>query len=271
MNYIAFIAGLPDISMDDRKLTLTVHDFREQARDYIEGKDERLLQLFFLPNDNMQVLRLLQKQEPDSGLQTVYPLKQLEEEVQDPSRELPAYLGQFIADFKDEHLKYEVAPENVLSWMYYDYMMACGNRLVSRYAEFSMNLKNLVTAVNCRKYDRDVAREIIGDNEFSNALRTSGSKDFGLAGDYPYVEKVVALMDEGNLVARERGLDMMIWDFLDEAVVFEYFSMDVVICFLLKLMIVERWSRMSSESGREVFMEMVRKFRESFQFEEQFK
>lgn len=51
MNYIAFIAGLPEISWDDRKLSLTVAEFREQAKNYVRGKDEKLLELFFLPND----------------------------------------------------------------------------------------------------------------------------------------------------------------------------------------------------------------------------
>ena len=59
MDYIAFIAGLPEIAWDDRKLSLTVAEFREQLKDYISGRDERLIDLFFLPNDNAQVLRLL--------------------------------------------------------------------------------------------------------------------------------------------------------------------------------------------------------------------
>lgn len=271
MNYIAFIAGLPEISWDDRKLSLTVADFREQAGNYIQGKDAKLLDIFFLPNDNLQVLRLLNKQEPLPDLQSVYPTKLLEEEVQEPSGILPAYLQQFIVDFKEEHLKYDTIPENVLSWMYYDYMLEIDNELIRRYAELSMNLKNLITAWNSRKYGRDVVREVIGNNDFAVALRTSTSKDFGLAGEYPYVEKVIALMEEDDLVERERGLDLLIWEFLDEAVLFEYFSIERVISFMLKLMIVERWSKMSPETGRKVFMEMVQKFRESFQFDEQFK
>lgn len=271
MNYIAFIAGLPEISWEDRKLSLTVNDFREQAKNYIQGKDEKLLNLFFLPNDNVQVLRILNKQEILPDLPSVYPAVVLEEEVQEPSGVLPDYLQQFIVDFKEEHLQYDTIPENVLSRMYYDHMLQADNDLVRRYAEFSMNLKNLVTAWNSRKYERDVAREVIGNNDFAIALRTSTSKDFGLGGEYPYVEKVIALMEDSNLVERERGLDLLIWDFLDEAVLFEYFSIERVICFMLKLMIVERWSKMSPDTGREVFMEMILKFRESFQFDEQFK
>ena len=81
----------------------------------------------------------------------------------------------------------------------------------------------------------------------------------------------MALMDSADLVERERGLDLLVWDFLDEAVTFEYFSFERVVSYMLRLMIVERWSRMSSESGRKVFMEMVERFRKSFQFDEQFK
>lgn len=66
--------------------------------------------------------------------------------------------------------------ENVLSWMYYDYMLKSDNLLVRRYAEFTMNLKNLVTALNARKYGREISREVIGTNEFAVALRTSNAK-----------------------------------------------------------------------------------------------
>lgn len=264
-SYTAFVAGLPDVSWDDRKLSLSVHDFREQAKNYISGGDEALLNLFFLPNDHVQILRLLNKQEPDPALPTVYPLKQLEEELNEPVLLLP-YINEFVADFKDGHLKFDAAPENVLSWMYYDYMQASGDKLVRDYTGFSMNLKNLVTALNCRKYGKEIDKAVIGDNEFSVALRTMNSKDFGLSLDYPYVEKVIALMENSNLVERERGLDLLIWDFLDEAVIFEYFSIERVISFMLKLMIIERWSKMNSESGRKVFMEMVEKFRKGFRF-----
>lgn len=271
VDYIAFIAGLPEIAWDDRKLSLSVAEFRTQLKDYISEKDEKWIDLFFLPNDNAQVLRLLNKQEADTALTTVYPVKMLEEEIQEPDKLIPSYLREFITDFKEERLRYEVSPANVLSWMYYDYMMKSENPLIKEYAEFAMNLKNLVTALNARKYGMNIAKEVIGNNEFAVALRTSNAKDFGLALDYPYVEKVIALMESDDLVERERGLDLIIWNFLDEAVTFEYFSLKRVISYMLRLMIVERWSKMSSESGRKVFMEMVEKFRQSFQFEEQFK
>ena len=270
-NYYCLIAGLPEVFWDDRKLALSVNGFRELAQGALKKEDVKLMNLFFLPADNKQVLRLLNKMAPDTNLETVYPLQRLEDEITEPTLSLPAYLNQFIADFKGEHLKYNASPENVLSWMYYDYLMKSGNKFVRDYTEFSMNVKNLVTALTCRKYGKEVAPEIIGDNAFSKALRTSNSKDFGLSMEYPYVERVISLMGNTNLVERERGLDLLLWDFIEEAVVYEYFSMEKVLSFMLELMIVERWSKMSSESGRKVFMEVVDKFRKSFEFAEEFK
>lgn len=270
-NYYCLIAGLPEVFLDDRKLSLSVNGFRELAQGALKKEDVKLMNLFFLPADNKQILRLLNKMEPDTALETVYPLQQLEDEIAEPKNSLPAYLNQFIADFKGERLKYEVSPENVLSWMYYDYLMSCGNKFIRKYAEFSMNIKNLTNALTCRKYGKEVAPEIIGDNAFSKALRTSNSKDFGLGMEYPYVEKVFSLMNNPNLVERERGMDLFLWDYIEEAVVYEYFSMEKVLSFMLELMIVERWSKMNSESGRKVFMEVVDKFRRSFEFAEEFK
>ena len=269
-NYYCFIAGLP-VFLDDRKLALSVNGFRELAREALKKEDVKLMELFFLPADNKQVLRLLNKMAPDTNLETVYPLQCLEDEITEPTNSLPVYLNRFIADFKREHLKYDVSPENVLSWMYYDHLMKSDSKFVRNYAEFVMNVKNLETALTCRKYGKEVAPEIIGDNVFSKALRTSNSKDFGLAMEFPYVEKVISLMGNTNLVERERGLDLLLWDYIEEAVVYEYFSMDKVLSFMLELMIVERWSKMSSESGRKVFMEVVDKFRKSFEFAEEFK
>ena len=270
-NYYCFIAGLPEVFLDDRKLALSVNGFRELAREALKKEDVKLMELFFLPADNKQVLRLLNKMAPDTNLETVYPLQCLEDEITEPTNSLPVYLNRFIADFKREHLKYDVSPENVLSWMYYDHLMKSDSKFVRNYAEFVMNVKNLETALTCRKYGKEVAPEIIGDNVFSKALRTSNSKDFGLAMEFPYVEKVISLMGNTNLVERERGLDLLLWDYIEEAVVYEYFSMDKVLSFMLELMIVERWSTMSSESGRKVFMEVVDKFRKSFEFAEEFK
>lgn len=269
--YYCLIAGLPGLTRDDRKLPLAVEEFREMAAGSLSERDRRVMDLFFLTRDNAAVLRLLRKETPGADAGTVYPLAVLEGEVTEPTGALPAYLERFIADFREERLPEGVLPENVLSGMYYDYLLGQREGFVRRYAEFSLNVKNLVTALNCRKHGREIAREVVGDNAFARALRSSTAKDFGLSMDYPYVERVASLVENPNLVERERGLDLLVWDFIEESLTFEYFSLERVLGFLLELMIAERWSRMNSESGRRVFTEMVERFRRSFEFAEEFK
>ncbi len=83
-NYYCLIAGLPEVFLDDRKLSLSVNGFRELAQGALKKEDMKLMNLFFLPADNKQVLRLLNKMEPDTALETVYPLQQLEDEIAEP-------------------------------------------------------------------------------------------------------------------------------------------------------------------------------------------
>lgn len=269
--YYYLIAGLPELVWDNRKLPLAVAHFRELVGEALSREDLRVMNLFLLPGDNRQVLRLLRKEEPDRGAMTVFPVALLEEEVAELSGKLPAYLERFIADYRADRLDSTRLPENVLSGMYYDFLLRQRNVFVRRYAEFSLNVKNLVVALNCRKYEREIDREVVGNNAFAQALRSSNAKDFGLGMDYPYVERVVALTENPNFVERERGLDLLTWNFIEELVAFEYFSLEKVLSFLLELMIVERWSRMGTESGRRVFMEVVDRFRKSVAFAEEFK
>ena len=271
MSYIAFIAGLPDISADDRKLSITLKGFNEAAADYLSLKDRKMLDLLLLTEDNKQIVRLLQKQEPDANLDTVYPLTVLQNEVEGVEvSQLPSYLQSFIQDYNNGKIKEDQIAENVLAERYYKALQSCGNKFIAEYANFSMNLKNLIAALNCRKFGKSIADEIIGNNAFAAELKTSQLKDFGLTDGNEWVAQVVALMASPNLVEREKGLDCVLWNYLDEALTLKYFSVEILIAYLLKLKSLERWSKMDTESGRKVFSELVDKFRQSLKFGDQF-
>ena len=269
--YYCLVAGLPELTRDAGKLPMAVEGFRELAGEALSAADREVMNVFFLPRDNAQVLRLLRGEAPDAGARTVFPLAVLEEAVAEPTGVLPGYLEGFIADFKEGRWRHGVSPENELAWGYYDWVGRCRNGFARGYARFSLEVKNVVTALMCRRHGRDAAREVVGDDALARALRTSTARDFGLGGDYPVVERVAALVENPNLVERERGLDGLAWDFVEEALTFEYFSLDRVLGFLVELMMLERWSRMTAEGGRRVFMEMVERFRREVVFEGAFR
>ena len=269
-NYYCLIAGLPEISPDDKKLSLSVQELRTYLNDYLTKKETDIINLFFYPNDNAQILRLLQKQEPDSDLQTVFTASQLEDEIQDPMF-VPIYIKEYLLDLQKEDREVSNRlPEVELSERYWNFMLSQKEKLVRKYAEFSLNVKNLITALNCRKYHLDIEKEVIGDSFFTKQLKTSRAKDFELSDDYPYVDKVLALFEKDNTAEREYRIDMLYWEFLDEMTEHKYFTFDNVIAFMLKLMILERWSKMTSEQGKKIFRELLERFKNEFQFDKTF-
>lgn len=269
-NYYCLIAGLPEISPDDKKLSLSVQELRIYLSDYLTKKEMDSINLFFYPNDNAQILRLLQKQEPDLNLQTVFTASQLEDEIQDPMF-LPSYIKEYLLDLqKEDRENIKRLPEVELSERYWNFMLSQKEKLVKKYAEFSLNIKNLITALNCRKYHLDIEKEIIGDSYFTNQLKTSRARDFELSDLYPYVDQVLALFEKGNTAEREYRIDMLYWEFLDEMTENKYFTFDNVIAFTLKLMILERWSKMTTEQGKIIFRELLERFKNEFQFAKEF-
>lgn len=269
-NYYCLIAGLPEISPDDKKLSLSVQELRTYLNDYLTKQETDIINLFFYPNDNAQILRLLQKQEPDPNLQTVFTASQLEDEIQDPMF-LPSYIKEYLLDLQKEDREVSnKLPEVEFSERYWNFMLSQKERLVRKYAEFSMNVKNLITALNCRKYHLDIEKEVIGNSHFANQLKTSRAKDFELSDEYPYVDKVLALFEKDNTAEREYKIDMLYWEFLDEMTGHKYFTFDNVIAFMLKLMILERWSKMTTEQGKKIFRELLERFKNEFQFAKEF-
>ena len=267
-NYYCLIAGLPEISPDDKKLSLSVRELRAYLSDYLTKKEIDTIDLFFLPNDNAQIIRLLQKQEPDLSLQTVFTAEQLEE-IQEPMF-APSYIKEYLLDLQKEDREVtNRLPEVELSERYWNFMLSQKERLVKKYAEFSLNIKNLITALNCRKYHLEIDKEVIGESYFTKQLKTSRAKDFELSDNYPYVDTVLALFDK-DAAEREYKIDMLYWEFLDEETGHKYFTFDNVIAFTLKLMILERWSKMTTEQGKAIFRELLERFKNEFQFAKEF-
>ena len=268
-NYYCLIAGLPEISPDDKKLSLSVQELRTYLNDYLTKQEMDIINLFFYPNDNAQILRLLQKQEPDLNLQTVLTVAQLEEEIKDPTL-VPSYIKDYLLEQNDHKDSNKRLPEMELSERYWNFVLSQKGKLLKKYAEFSLNVKNLITALNCRKYHIDIEKEVIGDSYFAKQLKTSAAKDFELSDDYPYVDTVLALFEKANAAEREYKIDMLYWEFLDETTEHKYFTFDNVIAFTLKLMILERWSKMTTEQGKTIFRDLLERFKNEFQFDKEF-
>lgn len=116
-----------------------------------------------------------------------------------------------------------------------------------------------------------MAGAIVGISEIAETIRNSSAKDFGIASMFPYLDDVIRIADEPNLLERERKTDLLKWSWIDENTIYYYFSIENIFAYLLKTEIIERWMNLNQEFGKKVFKEFIDKLRGSFQFPEEYK
>ncbi|MBR4822665.1 MAG: DUF2764 family protein [Bacteroidales bacterium] len=75
--------------------------------------------------------------------------------------------------------------------------------------------------------------------------------------------EVEALLRTDDILGRERALDDFYWKTVDAITVLDYFDLDVVLAFVVKLKMVERWLRLDEATGRELFRKLVKEIKEN--------
>ena len=64
--YYCLIAGLPNIALDDSKLTYSISEFRQELDGILTKADKKLIDLFFLKFDNKNLIDHLKQPDRDS-------------------------------------------------------------------------------------------------------------------------------------------------------------------------------------------------------------
>lgn len=276
-NYYYLVAGLPTLSLDDGKLSYTVENFKSEFYPSLSDKDKKLIDLFYLKFDNVNLLKLLRNKDAETdsrGNYTADDLLLLIEAVrQGDTREkrFPSYLYDFVALYIQNSGEAHFMAEEALAAAYYAYAMKCRNRFVSRWFEFSLNVNNILSAFISRKYKLEVAPRIVGDTEVCEQLRTSNARDFGLGEQLEYMEELQRIAEMDELVEREKKTDLLAWKWMENESFFNYFTVERLFVFLLQLEMIERWISLDKEKGSELFRQMIQHLKEEVQIPEEFR
>lgn len=268
--YYCLIAGLPNITLEDSKLTYTVAGFREELEGILTKKDKRLIDLFFRKFDNKNLIQFLKAPDAEPDGRGTIPvgdfriaLKALREEEAIPKmtlKRLPSYFVDFFKLYLKNEEKGEtedISWEDRLAALYYAYAMKCGNQFVAEWFELNLNINNMLSAITCRKYSLDKAAYIVGDNEVAKALRTSNARDFGLGDLVEYLPDLQRIAEESDLMVREKKIDLLKWNWLEENTFFKTFDIESVFAYLLKLEMIERWVTLDKVTGEKTFRKIV--------------
>ncbi|MGI6816260.1 DUF2764 family protein [Bacteroides sp. KG123] len=276
--YYYLVAGLPELSLEDSKLSYTVADFRTEFYPYLSGEDKKLMDLFYLKFDNANVLKLLKDKDASIDLRGNFSAEELmgyisrmKEGDEVSESVFPSYLSAFISEYFSMSAGDDVLYENRLTALYYAYAMKCKNRFVSSWFSFNLTVNNILAALTARKFKMEVAPLIVGDTEVCEILRTSNARDFGLGSEVEYLEQLVKISETSELLDRERKIDQLRWDWMEEATFFDYFTVERLFVFLQQLEMIERWISLDKERGSQMFRSMIAALKDEVQIPAEFR
>ncbi|MDD2285330.1 MAG: DUF2764 family protein [Paludibacter sp.] len=265
MNYYCLVAGLPDLQKDDTKGFLSPGDLLAEISPQLSLGDARLFRLLYARYDNANFLSFLRDKEAQldpfgvlgrTDWEELIRLMQ-EEDYSRDQRLLPYYIEYFRLSREDEDFLKGISQEDYLAGLYYAYAMQSSNKFVSSWFEFNLNLNNLLTAVFCRKHKINPEKLIVGQNEVAKILRTSHARDYGVGGLFEYTEEVIKLAEEVDLLEREKKIDALKWEWLEEHTFFNYFTIEKVLAYTLRVEMLYRWKMLSFEAGSEIFRNIL--------------
>lgn len=263
-NYYCQVAGLPDLAPEDVRPAVSTARFKEQYWGALSADDKKVVALFYLQYDHRNLLGLLREGEEarfdERGMFSREELIEAREKVNrrdDAGRCLPPYFYEFISRYPTLHDTSEQLPEDVLASYYYDYASRARNGFVRRWYAFNRNVNNILIALTARRHNFSAANYLVGSDEVTLALATSGARDFGLGSELDYIDDVMRIFEMSEPVERERKLDLLRWNWMEEETFFNYFSVERLFVFLLKTAMIERWMPIEKERGAKVFRTLV--------------
>jgi len=263
-NYYALVAGLPDMLPTTGKVVDTSAGFREILKEEISPSDYRLVELLYLPFDHANLLNLLFKKDAAWDRRGNFPMDLMEMLIDPKSfetiekEEVPGYFIDFLDRFHgEEKITCYYSAEHALTVSYYTFLSKQKNEFVKSITAYQRDILNVLAALKCRKFNTPLDNVLVGEDEVTSAILKNRSRDFGLSIEMPDIELLVQLFENPSILDREFKLDLHKWNFIDEITFFNYFSIEKILAFILKLFIVERWIELEPAKGNEMFTTLL--------------
>lgn len=190
---------------------------------------------------------------------------------------VPDYISRFVYDLYHREVKSDeqdsseaVAPrlfdeigsdrlalEDLIASYYYDSVADSSSAFLTEWFALNKNIRNILAVFTCRRLGWDPQRYLVGKGEVETQLLQSKAKDFDLGEKLPYLAKVLQIAEERDIARRERLIDLLKWQWMDEWTFVRVFDIDNVLCYYLRLGILERWANLNETKGEATFRNIV--------------
>ena len=261
-NYYCLVAGLKEYSLDADTKGFDAKAIVGEILEGVDGADADAVRLLYGYYDCENIASLRAGRSAHNPLGN-FTREELEEEVKTPRR-LPAPVARVLRAFADpegedaEEVDTAGRFESALFGAYYEACSRSRSRFLRAWSEFDRNLRNVTAAVTARAVGRPVEEVTVGGGDVVEQLERSSAADCGLRGELPYIDAVIAAVnDEANLVEKEHKIDLIRWNEAVELATFDYFDINSILSYLSRVNIVARWTQLDAVRGREMFERLM--------------
>lgn len=259
--YYTLVAGLREWALDGEAKGFDARAIIDEIAEQLSASDLRQLRLLYTFYDIENIINLRAGRTRHEALGNLN-AEDIASEAEHPDR-LPKFIARLIeaykapddSDFDDVDRTQPF--EKALFAAYYKECAKASSHFMREWSRFDMDLRNVTAAVTARRLNSNIADAVLGDNEIAQTLARSSAADFGLRGELPWIDTLLAaLADDSNMIDKEHKIDMLRWAQADELTAFDDFSIDVVLAYAVKINLVHRWSALDAARGREMFEQL---------------
>ena len=139
--------------------------------------------------------------------------------------------------------------ENTLGADFYAKAAASKNRFIREYFDFDGRLRNMKV------------------NYLAKRLGKNG-EDFMVElpeADFEEEKQIQEILADADFVDREQKMDELKWEKASDIARMDYFNMNAILAFLVKAKTVQRWAELDPEKGEEMFHQLVKEVRGTFE------
>ena len=272
--YYCLVAGLPDLFFNENKSGFDSLVFKNELKQQLSKSDFELAKLLYLKYDNKNLLNLLfEKNEPFNSLGN-YSRDFLEAQIANPL-DIPDYMISFIRWYKKQEIhELNLITENKLHSLFYEYLVSTKNQFLSKWFSFKLNIKNILTAFNCEHFNYETEKHLIRvdqNNLVYWLLINKRLKPELFEEELPFADQIFrAAESKISPEEKEKNIDKILWDYLDEHTFFHYFTIEKIVSYIIKLSIIERWMKLDEETGKALLNKLIEDIKLSYTFPEEF-
>ncbi|MBO7265379.1 MAG: DUF2764 family protein [Alistipes sp.] len=263
--YYYLVAGLREWTLDSDTKGFDVREIVDEILEELSKSDRAAVKLLYAYYDCENIIARRAERERHNALGFLS-VNEIDDMLATRNYSmLPANVAKVVKYFneaddedRDEESVINDSFERALFDAYYKDLAASKCSFLRAWGEFDRNLRNISAALAAREAGRSVADVVVGGGDVVDSLKHSSAADFGLRGELQYIDAVIsAVSDERNIVEKERKIDKVREAYAWDIASFDFFNINFILSYLVRVNIVARWMLLSPEVGRDMLNRLM--------------